>query len=180
MLIGTSGQPGTFTEDLIRTMARHVRRPAIFPLSNPTSRCEATPADLLLWTEGRALVATGSPFADVVLDGKRFSIAQCNNSYIFPGLGQGVIASGARRVSDAMFLAAARALAELSPARSDPTAALLPPLEQIVPVSRRVAAAVAAEAQAGGLIAPGPAEDLDRRIAARWWEPRYQRMRRGR
>ena len=108
---------------------------------------------------------------------RRFPIAQCNNSYIFPGLGQGVIASGARRVTDAMFLAAARALADLAPAQNDPTAALLPPLEQIVPVSRRVATAVAAEAQTEGLIAPGPAEDLDRRIAARWWEPRYQRMR---
>jgi len=177
VLIGTSGQPGTFTENLIRTMAHHSLRPAIFPLSNPTSRCEATPADLLAWTEGRALVATGSPFADVVLDGTRFHIAQCNNSYIFPGLGQGVIASGARRVTDAMFLAAARALADLSPARNDPTAPLLPPLEQIVPVSRRVARAVAAEAQTEGLIAPGPSDDLDRRIAAHWWEPRYQRMR---
>jgi malate dehydrogenase (oxaloacetate-decarboxylating) len=177
VLIGTSGQPGTFTENLVRTMARHVQRPAIFPLSNPTSRSEATAADLLAWTDGRALVATGSPFDDVVLDGKTFSIAQCNNSYIFPGLGQGVIASGARRVTDAMFLAAARALADLAPAQNDPTGALLPSLEQIVPVSRRVATAVAAEAQTEGLIAPGPSEDLDRRIAARWWEPRYQRMR---
>ena len=177
VLIGTSGQPGTFTEELIRTMARHVPRPAIFPLSNPTSRCEAIPAELLAWTEGRALVATGSPFDDVVLDGKRFPIAQCNNSYIFPGLGQGVIASGARRVTDLMFLAAARALADLSPARNDPVGPLLPPLEQIVPVSRRVAQAVAAEAQSEGLIAPGSSDDLDRRIAARWWEPRYQRLR---
>jgi malate dehydrogenase (oxaloacetate-decarboxylating) len=180
VLIGTSGQPGTFTEDLIRTMAQQVARPAIFPLSNPTSRSEAIPADLLAWTEGRALVATGSPFEDVVLDGKRFPIAQCNNSYIFPGLGQGVVASGARRVTATMFLAAARALASLAPAQSNPTGALLPPLEQIVPVSRHVAGAVAAQAQAEGLIAPGLARDLDRRTAARWWEPRYRRMRRGR
>ena len=177
VLIGTSGQPGTFTEDVVRTMVRHVERPAIFPLSNPTSRSEATPADLLAWTAGRALVATGSPFPDVLLDGKRFPIAQCNNSYIFPGLGQGVIASGARRVTAAMFLAAARALANVSPAQGDPNASLLPPLEQIVPVSRRVAATVAGEAGAEGLIAAGPAEELDRRIAAGWWEPRYRRMR---
>jgi malate dehydrogenase (oxaloacetate-decarboxylating) len=177
VLIGTSGQPGMFTEPMVRSMARHVARPAIFPLSNPTSRCEANPADLLTWSEGRALVATGSPFEDVVLAGKRFPIAQCNNSYIFPGVGQGVIASGARRVTDAMFMAAARSLAGASPAQADPTAPLLPPLEQIVPVSRRVAAAVAAEAQAEGLIAPCSPDDLERRIAARWWEPRYRRMR---
>jgi malate dehydrogenase (oxaloacetate-decarboxylating) len=177
VLIGTSGQPGMFTEALVKTMARHVARPAIFPLSNPTSRSEATPADLLAWTEGRAVVATGSPFDDVVLDGRRFPIAQCNNSYIFPGLGQGVIASGAPRVTDAMFLAAARALASASPAQTDPTMPLLPPLDQIVPVSRRVALAVAAQAQAEGLIAAASAEDLERRIAARWWEPRYRRMR---
>jgi len=177
VLIGCSGQPGMFTEDVVRAMARHVVRPAIFPLSNPTSRSEATPADLLAWTEGRALVATGSPFADVVRDGKRFRIAQCNNSYVFPGLGQGVIASGAQRISDTMFLAAARALADESPAQADPTAPLLPPLEQIVSVSRRVALAVARQAQADGLIAAASSEDLERRIAASWWEPRYRRMR---
>jgi malate dehydrogenase (oxaloacetate-decarboxylating) len=180
VLIGCSGQPGAFTEDAVRAMARHVARPAIFPLSNPTSRSEATPASLLAWTEGRALVATGSPFADVSQDGRTFRIAQCNNSYIFPGLGQGVIASGARRVSDAMFLAAARALADVSPARHDPTAPLLPPLDEIVPVSRRVALAVAAQAQAEGQIEACPPEALARRIDARWWEPRYRRMRRRR
>jgi malate dehydrogenase (oxaloacetate-decarboxylating) len=177
VLIGTSGQPGMFTEAMVKSMARHVDRPAIFPLSNPTSRSEATPADLLAWTEGRALVATGSPFDDVVQGGRRFPIAQCNNSYIFPGLGQGVIASGARRVTDAMFLAAARALASASPAWTDPTQPLLPPLDQIVSVSLRVAAAVAEEAQAEGLTAPASAEELERTIAARWWEPRYRRMR---
>jgi malate dehydrogenase (oxaloacetate-decarboxylating) len=177
VLIGCSGQPGMFTEDLVRAMARSVAQPAIFPLSNPTSRSEAVPADLLAWTEGRALVATGSPFADVVQDGRRFRIAQCNNAYVFPGLGQGVIASRARRVSDAMFLAAARALADAAPAQSDPTAPLLPPLEQIVSVSRRVASAVATQAQADGLIEPCSPEDLAPRIAAHWWEPRYRRMR---
>jgi malate dehydrogenase (oxaloacetate-decarboxylating) len=177
VLIGTSGQPGTFTEAAVRTMARHVAQPAIFPLSNPTSRCEATPAELLAWSDGRALVATGSPFADVVHDGRRFRIAQCNNAYIFPGLGQGVIASGAHRISDAMFLAAATALADASPARRDPAAPLLPPLEEIVPVSRKVANAVAAQALAEGLTAPCPPEELARRIEARWWEPRYRRLR---
>ncbi len=94
ILIGTSGQPGTFTEEIVRMMAQDVERPIIFPLSNPTSRAEATPADLIAWTEGRALIATGSPFEDVRHEGRRFPIAQCNNSYIFPGLGLGILASG--------------------------------------------------------------------------------------
>jgi malate dehydrogenase (oxaloacetate-decarboxylating) len=180
VLIGCSGQPGTFTEKVVRTMAGHVARPVIFPLSNPTSRSEGTPAELLAWTGGRALVATGSPFADVIQDGRRFPIAQCNNAYIFPGVGQGVIASGARRVTDTMFLAAARALADTSAARHDGAAPLLPPLEQIVEVSRRVARAVALQAQSEGLIAACSAEELDRRLTACRWEPRYRRMRPGR
>jgi malate dehydrogenase (oxaloacetate-decarboxylating) len=179
-LIGTTGQPGMFTEDVVRTMARHVERPAIFPLSNPTSRSEATPADLLAWTGGRALVATGSPFDPVSLDGRRFRIAQCNNAYIFPGLGQGVVAPGVPRVTDRMFLAAARALAEYPSAAAGEGAPLLPPLEEIVPVSRQVALAVAAEAQAEGLIGPSTPEDLAKRIDARWWQPRYRRLRRRR
>jgi malate dehydrogenase (oxaloacetate-decarboxylating) len=158
-------------------MARYVTRPAVFPLSNPTSRSEATAADVLAWTEGRALVATGSPFEDVLLDGHRFPIGQCNNSYIFPGLGQGLIASRARRVTDLMFLAAAKALARSAPAQADPTAPLLPPLDQIVPVSLRVAAAVAREAQTEGLIESDTAGELEQQIASRWWEPRYRRMR---
>ncbi len=117
VLIGTTGQPGTFTEQVVRAMVRQVERPAIFPLSNPTSRSEATPSDLIAWTDGRALVATGSPFPEVSHGGRPFRIAQCNNVYIFPGVGLGVIAARARRVSNAMFLAAARALGDASPAR---------------------------------------------------------------
>jgi malate dehydrogenase (oxaloacetate-decarboxylating) len=177
VLIGTSGQPGAFPEAALRTMARHVERPAIFPLSNPTSRCEATPFDVLSWTDGRAMVAAGSPFEDVVLNGQTFPIAQCNNAYIFPGLGQGVIASGARRVTDTMFLAAARSLADASPALRDRNAPLLPPLSEIVAVSRRVAGAVAAQAMAEGLVEPSSRDELDRRIGARWWEPQYRRVR---
>jgi malate dehydrogenase (oxaloacetate-decarboxylating) len=124
-------------------------------------------------------VATGSPFDPVRLDGQQYRIAQCNNAYIFPGLGQGVIAAGARRVSDAMFLAAAHAVADSCPVEGDP-ADLLPPLESIVRVSRRVALAVARAARAEGLAGAGPAEDLPGRITGRWWEPRYRRLRRRR
>ena len=177
ILIGASGQPGTFTEASVRAMAEHAPRPIIFPLSNPTSRAEATPADLIAWTDGRALVATGSPFDDVAYGGRRFPIAQCNNSYIFPGLGLGVVAVGARRVSDAMFMAAARALADASPTRRDPAGPLLPPLADSRRVSRAIALAVAAAARREGLAENSRAEDLERLIDAKVWEPRYLPLR---
>ncbi|WP_198324341.1 NAD-dependent malic enzyme, partial [Methylococcus sp. BF19-07] len=116
ILIGVSGVAGAFTETIVKTMADLTPRPIILPLSNPTSRCEALPAQILAWTEGRALVATGSPFADVVWSGRRFPVSQCNNSYVFPGLGLGILAVGARRVTQGMFMTAARALADTSPA----------------------------------------------------------------
>jgi malate dehydrogenase (oxaloacetate-decarboxylating) len=173
ILIGTSGQPGTFTEEVVRAMLTYAERPIIFPLSNPTSRAEATPADLIAWTDGRALIATGSPFADVTHAGRRFPIAQCNNSYIFPGLGLGILASGARRVSDSMFMAAARALANYSTAGRDPAAPLLPPLAESRRVSRAIALAVAAAAQKDGLATPRAAEELERLVDAKIWQPRY-------
>jgi malate dehydrogenase (oxaloacetate-decarboxylating) len=172
ILIGTSGQPGTFTEEIVRMMVKDVERPIIFPLSNPTSRAEATPADLIAWTEGRALIATGSPFEDVSHEGRRFPIAQCNNSYIFPGLGLGILASGARRVSDAMFMAAARALADYSMAGSEPEA-LLPPLAESRQVSRAIALAVAAAAGDDGLAPARKVEELERLVDAKIWQPRY-------
>ncbi|MBV8228740.1 MAG: NAD-dependent malic enzyme, partial [Planctomycetaceae bacterium] len=177
ILIGASGQPGTFGEEVVRAMAEHVDRPIIFPLSNPTSRAEATPADLIAWTDGRALIATGSPFDDVSYGGRRFPIAQCNNSYVFPGLGLGVLAVGARRVSDAMFMAAARALADCSPAGHDPAGPLLPPLSESRRVSRAIALAVAAAAQRDGLSAPFRPEELERLVDAKIWQPRYLPMR---
>jgi malate dehydrogenase (oxaloacetate-decarboxylating) len=177
VLIGVSGQPGAFTEEAVRAMAAGVERPVILPLSNPTSRSEALPVDLLTWTDGRALVATGSPFADVVYAGRVYPIAQCNNAYIFPGVGLGVIASGARQVTDEMLLAAARALAECAPAARDPVGALLPPLAELRSVSRQVALAVGAEAQRQGLAEPTTPEELGRRVDARRWEPCYLPMR---
>jgi malate dehydrogenase (oxaloacetate-decarboxylating) len=177
-LIGASGQPGAFGEEVVRTMARHVARPTILPLSNPTSRSESTPSDLLAWTDGRALVATGSPFDDVEFGGRKIRISQCNNAYIFPGIGMGVVASQARRVKDAMFLAAARSLADTSPARTDPDLGLFPDWEHIGQVSRRIARAVGVEAVRLGLAEPRLPDELDRQIEARWWQPRYRRLRR--
>jgi len=177
-LIGTSAQPGAFDERTVREMARHVERPVIFPLSNPTSKSEAVPADLIAWTEGRALVATGSPFEPVTYGGRTFMIGQCNNVFIFPGVGLGVIAVGAKRVTDAMFIAAARALSAFSPARQDPTASLYPSLTQVRDVSRAVAQAVAAEAVRSGLAAPLSAEEQAARINATMWTPAYPQVRR--
>ncbi|HWE36701.1 MAG TPA: malic enzyme-like NAD(P)-binding protein [Isosphaeraceae bacterium] len=121
----------------------------------------------------RALVATGSPFAPVVRDGRTIRISQCNNVYIFPGVGQGVLTSGARRVPDTFFLAAARALADASPATRDPDLGLLPPLDDVVPVSRRIALGVIADAQRLGLAPTLDSEEWTRRLDARWWEPEY-------
>jgi malate dehydrogenase (oxaloacetate-decarboxylating) len=173
VLIGVSAQPGTFTEEIIRQTAKGCPRPIILPLSNPTSKIEATPADVLKWTDGQALVATGSPFADVEHNGVRHVIGQCNNSYIFPGVGLGVIAVKARRVTDAMFLAAARALAEQTPATNTPGAPLLPKLSDIKKVSMAVAYAVALQAQKDGVAEKLSPEQTLARIRMTWWEPRY-------
>jgi malate dehydrogenase (oxaloacetate-decarboxylating) len=178
ILIGTAAQPQAFTEDIIREMARHVARPLVFPLSNPTSKSEALPTDVIAWSEGRAFVATGSPFDDVIYDGRRIRIGQCNNAYIFPGVGLGVIASKARRVTDAMFVAAARALSELSPARRDSSQPLLPPLREVREVAKRVAVAVALQAQRDGLAEALPQDQLMQQIEATMWTPDYLPYRR--
>ena len=172
ILIGTSGQHGAFNEDIIREMARHVERPVIFPLSNPTSKSEATPAELFEWTAGRALVATGSPFSPVSYNGRLISIGQCNNAFIFPGVGLGVIAAGARRVTDAMFSAAARVLSEFSPALRDPDGPLFPALESVRQISHRVALAVGAEAVRAGLTSMR-LDSLDRAVTDTMWTPQY-------
>jgi malate dehydrogenase (oxaloacetate-decarboxylating) len=180
VLIGVSGQPGAFSEAAVRAIAAASERPVICPLSNPTSRAEATPEDLLRWTDGRALIGTGSPFAPVAWGGRLVPIAQTNNSYVFPGVGLGVLAVRARRVSDAMFTAAAGALAERSPARADPHAPLLPPVEELRRVAVAVAAAVARQAIRDGLAEPCDDDELARRIAAQMWEPVYRPYRRAR
>jgi malate dehydrogenase (oxaloacetate-decarboxylating) len=173
ILIGTSAQTGAFTEEIVREMAAHTERPIIFPLSNPTSKSEAMPADLIAWTDGRALIATGSPFMPVPFRGREIQIGQCNNSFIFPGVGLGVIASGARRVTDAMFAAAARVLSEFSPALQDPEGSLYPPLERVQEISKKVALAVADEALKSGLAAEGDGRTIGRRVAEKMWQIDY-------
>ena len=173
VLIGVSGQAGAFTEEVVRAMAKNVERPVIFPLSNPTSRSEATPQQLLEWTEGRALIGTGSPFAPVAWQGRTVRIDQTNNSYVFPGVGLGVLAAGARRVTDTMFMAAAKAVAAMSPTVQDKTGSLLPPVDQLREVSMAVAKAVALQAQADGVAETCNEAEVDRRIKAFVWEPAY-------
>jgi malate dehydrogenase (oxaloacetate-decarboxylating) len=174
MLIGTSTQPGVFSEAIVTEMAAHASRPIIMPLSNPTSHSEARPADLVAWTEGRALIATGSPFPPVPYNGVDHQIAQANNALIFPGLGLGVTVSRARRVSEGMLAAAAYALAGLS----DPTApgaAVLPPVTSLRDVSIAVAVAVARAAQAEDLAAV-PLDDPDRQVREAMWMPAYPKI----
>jgi len=177
VLIGVSGQPGTFTEAAVRAMAGHVERPILLPLSNPTWRSEAVPADLVAWTDGRALIASGSPFPPVAYRGRSIPISQCNNSYIFPGIGLGILAAGARRVTDEMFLVAARVLSDCAPAGTGAEVPLLPALEKIREVALRIAVAVGLEAQRQGLARPTSLPEWQQRVAARRWEPRYLPMR---
>jgi malate dehydrogenase (oxaloacetate-decarboxylating) len=178
VLIGVSGQPGGFPEQVVRTMAEFAQQPIIFPLSNPTSRCEAAPGDLLAWTQGRAVIGTGSPFPPVLKDGVSFRVDQTNNAYVFPGIGLGSISAQARRISDGMLMAAARALAEASPSRRDRKANLLPPVTQLREVSYRVAVALALQAQAEGLAEERSPVENEARIRAKMWTPIYRPYRR--
>ena len=173
VLIGTSGQPHAFHEAVVRAMADRVRRPVIFPLSNPTERAEATPQELFEWTEGRAVIGTGSPFPPIERDGHALRVDQTNNAYVYPGIGLGAIAAKARRISDGMFLAAARTIAEMSPAKHDPQANLLPPLVRSRELSFHVAMAVAKQALADGLAAVVSDAALSAAIKAKMWEPVY-------
>ena len=173
ILIGLSTVGGAFTEPIVRTMARKVERPIIFPLSNPTTRSEAKAEDLVRWSEGRALVATGSPFAPVRLGDQTIPIAQCNNVYIFPAMGLAVVAARARRVTDGMIIAAARALGDQSPALHDASAPLLPRLTNVRAVAVEIAIAVGLEAQRAG-VAPKTSEaELRQRVVATQWTPAY-------
>jgi malate dehydrogenase (oxaloacetate-decarboxylating) len=174
VLLGLSTAAGAFTEDIVREMAGKTDRPIIFPLSNPTSRAEAHPAELDHWTDGRALIATGSPFAPVERNGVKYVIAQCNNVYIFPAMGLAVTAAQATRVTDEMMRVAAATLGEASPALNDPNQPLLPSWSDAPAVAIRIAQAVAEQAVAEGVAPKRSSEQLAERITQVHWHPDYR------
>jgi malate dehydrogenase (oxaloacetate-decarboxylating) len=174
ILIGVSGQPGLFTEQVITAMAQSCEKPIIFPLSNPSRQVEARPEQVIEWTNGNVVIATGSPFKPVAYKDRIFPIAQCNNSYIFPGIGLGVIASKARIISDEMLMAASNALADASPMVTDPEGELLPPLTEIGRLSRKIAFAVAKVAMEQELALTIPDELLEQRIENNFWKAEYR------
>ncbi|WP_252177992.1 NAD-dependent malic enzyme [Endozoicomonas sp. 4G] len=176
-IIGVSGQPGLFTQDIIENMAANHEQPIIFPLSNPISQVEAQPEDIIKWTKGKALVATGSPFEPVQFNDRSYPIAQCNNIYIFPGLGLGVLASGAGRITDKMLDVAVETLALASPALVNREAPLLPLMDRIQQVTNDIALAVALQAQKEGLAPVTELTDLEQKIRAKRWSPEYRRIR---
>jgi malate dehydrogenase (oxaloacetate-decarboxylating) len=174
VLLGLSTAAGAFTEDIVRELASKTERPIIFPLSNPTSRAEAHPAELDTWTDGRALIATGSPFAPLHRDGVERPIAQCNNVYIFPAMGLAVTAAQATRVTDEMMRVAAATLGDASPALADPNQPLLPAWEDVPEVAVRIAHAVGLQAVADGVAPKRSADELKERIAQVRWTPEYR------
>ncbi|MGF2963350.1 malate dehydrogenase, partial [Escherichia coli] len=163
---------------IIREMHKHCPRPIVMPLSNPTSRVEATPQDIIAWTEGNALVATGSPFNPVVWKDKIYPIAQCNNAFIFPGIGLGVIASGASRITDEMLMSASETLAQYSPLVLNGEGLVLPELKDIQKVSRAIAFAVGKMAQQQGVAVKTSAEALQQAIDDNFWQAEYRDYRR--
>ena len=173
VLLGLSTAAGAFTEDIVREMAAKAERPIIFPLSNPTSRSEAHPAELDHWTGGRALIATGSPFAPLERNGVEYPVAQCNNVYIFPAMGLAVTAAQATRVTDEMMRVAAATLGEASPALNDPNQPLLPSWSDTPDVAIRIAQAVAEQAVAEGVAPKRSSEELAERITQVHWHPVY-------
>jgi malate dehydrogenase (oxaloacetate-decarboxylating) len=178
ILIGCSTKPGSFTKEILQEMAKHVDRPIVFPLSNPTRLHEAQPKDINDWTEGKALIATGSPFPPVTYDGKTYEVAECNNALVYPGIGLGSVLSRADRLSEGMIVAAAQGLAELSPALEDPDKALLPDIENVRATSVNVAMKVIQQCVKEGLNRvkdiPEREEDLKAWIEEQMWKPKYR------
>ncbi len=178
ILIGVSGQPGLFTEQVIRAMHSNCAQPIIFPLSNPSKQVEALPEDVIKWTDGKALVATGSPFSPVVYNGETFPIPQCNNSYIFPGIGLGVIAAKATRITDAMLMVSSEILAESSPRANTGEGSLLPALTEIETLSKRIAFGVAKKAIEEGVALEITDDMLWAAIDKNYWLPKYRNYKR--
>lgn len=178
ILIGCSAQPGAFSQDIIETMSSHCERPIIFPLSNPDEKCEAQPANILSWSNGNALIATGTAFPAIEYHNRQVQIAQCNNALVFPGIGLGILAVRATRLSKGMVWAASQALSEFSPSKKDSFLPLLPSLDDAQVVAKRIANAVARCAIDSGLAQCNQNEDLERLIQDIFWEPRYLPFRR--
>jgi malate dehydrogenase (oxaloacetate-decarboxylating) len=173
ILIGVSAQPNAFTEEIVKMMASFTEHPIIFPLSNPTSCSEATPENLIQWTQGKAIIATGSPFAPVEYGGKTYQIAQCNNVYIFPGVGLGVVASQSPKVTEKMFIKAADVLSDHAPMLQDPTAAIFPTFQELRKISRNIAIAVCKVAEEEGLAAKSSQKEIEEKVDAHIWFPEY-------
>lgn len=180
VLIGTSTRPGSFTEEVVKEMAKHVDRPIIFPLSNPTRLHEARPHDINAWTEGRALIATGSPFPPIEYNGKTYEVAECNNSTCFPGIGLGCVLSRSRLLSDKILVSAVKALAGEAPALKDPDKGLLPDVVDVREVSVKIASAVIRTSVEEGLAQekgiPEDDGELEEWVRAQMWEPKYREL----
>ncbi|MEW6981467.1 NAD-dependent malic enzyme [Colwelliaceae bacterium 6471] len=178
ILIGVSGVPGLFTEQVIKAMKQHCSLPIVFPLSNPVRQVEATPQQVIEWTEGKVIIATGSPFEPVQYQGKTFPIAQCNNSYIFPGLGLGVVAANINRITDEMLQVASETLALASPLANTGEGELLPALVEIAELSKKIAFAVAKVAFEQGLALEIADDMLVAKIERNYWTAEYRQYRR--
>jgi malate dehydrogenase (oxaloacetate-decarboxylating) len=178
VLIGVSGQPGLFNQEVVEDLCKNTAQPIVLPLSNPTSRVEATPQDIINWSHGKAIVATGSPFPVALYNGQQFEVSQCNNSYIFPGIGLGVLAARATSISDNMLMAASQSLADASMQYKKSKGALLPALSEIKPISISIAYAVAQQAIEDGLAPPISEETMQRRLSENFWTPQYRDYRR--
>lgn len=181
VLIGTSTKPKAFTQEIISEMAKHVDRPIILPLSNPTRLHEADPKDINEWTKGKALIATGSPFPPVKYEGKEYEVAECNNSTCFPGIGLGCVLSRARLLSDKMLVAAVKALADQAPALKDPSRGLLPDVSSVREISVQIATAVIKQAVEEGLAQekgiPTNDEELEEWVREQMWDAVYRPLR---
>jgi len=178
VLFGVSGQKGLFTQEVIETLCDNTEHPIVLPLSNPTSRVEATPQEVISWSRGKAIIATGSPFPNTTFNGQTFEVSQCNNSYIFPGIGLGVLVSHATGISDNMLMAASQALADISLEYEKSAGAVLPSIKYIREISEKIAYAVALQAIEDKLALPVTTENLERRLKANFWLPRYRSYRR--
>ena len=178
VLVGVSGQAGLFTEEVIKAMHAGCSKPIVFPLSNPSRQIEAHPQKVIEWTNGEAIVATGSPFKPVEFNGKHYPVAQCNNSYIFPGIGLGVLASKARKISDGMLMIASETLAEVSPAVLTGSDELLPPLQEVAALSKQIAYNVAKKAQEEGLALKLDDDMIKAKIDKHFWVPEYRQYKR--